>query len=204
MNRSDSVNGSLTAHSGFGQTAPNSWNYLHHCQPLGFARLEIDLRLDVDRGLILAHDVSQTPTGLRWSEVREWAESNNQSLNIDIKDLGALFALKQELLARPLTPEGIITGCGLRWCLEWTRDRPPAPVLLNLDRRDIRPDEWCELARWIGAQGLNVDLQRLTPRLARTARRQNLDLEVWTVATHADREKANLPGVTGMTTLIQF
>lgn len=212
----------LIAHSGFADTKPNSLASVAAASQAGADGVEFDVQCSADGAPVLAHDplvvspgglerhiaalpatsigigsfmvpgIAESPPAL--VDVIETCRDAGLLLNLDVKDLRALPAIRQLLFRTGYTEESFLTGCGIEEIKDAGRAIPEISLLVN-----VESEESLDAVVRIGAQGINVEHSLLTPSFVRAARRRFLSVAVWTVDDSEELQRMESLGVDSVT-----
>jgi glycerophosphoryl diester phosphodiesterase len=194
----------LIAHSGFADTPPNSLASVEAAREAGADGVEFDVQCSAEGIPILAHDsVVVSPRGLERPisslpstaiaeggfmvpgaaeappsllEVIDRCREVGLLLNLDVKDLRALVAIRQLVLKAGSKRETFLTGCTVEELSIAGRSAPELSILVNVETQDDLDAVVC-----LGGQGINLEHSLASPQIIEAARRRFLSVGVWTV-----------------------
>lgn len=219
----------ITAHTGCMGYSAHSLESLCAALKLGVNIYEDDIRVTVDNVPVLAHDdevaLSRGRRGslkaltleelesdsasqvLLLADVLNWIRTAGKMMNLDIKtddSLAPVFALVKQM---GMNDRVFLSGCEYDRALQANRLGPHLKKLLNVNVDSFRSLSYedavrqaCEEARTAGCFGLNVPHQAVQPYLLEAARRESLDVYVWTVEEAEDMWRMARWGVYSITT----
>lgn len=212
----------LIAHSGFADTAPNSLATIEAARAAGADGVEFDVQCSADGAPVLSHDprvVSSAGLERRISALPSTAigvgafmvpgiveappalvavidgcRNAGLLLNLDVKDLRALPAIRQALRRARYTEKTFLTGCRVDALSDLGRPIPEVSMLVNVDS-----GEALDQVVHLGAQGINIEHSLITPEILMAARRRFLSVAVWTVDDPEELQRVEELGVDSVT-----
>ena len=215
----------ITAHAACKGHAPeNTLASVRAALDLGADAIEIDVRLTRDAVPVLLHDatVDRTTDGsgelasLTLRQARRLDAGNGERIPTLREVLGAVAG--RALLVLEIKPvdieqevlDVVSASGGLDWCCVhsfWPQVvarvrtlEPKMPCSLLTGGREVK--DWAQLfafALSLGAQGVAVNHQAVTPELVRAARLRELRCSTWTVNARADVRRVAAAGVDAIT-----
>lgn len=216
----------LIAHSGFAGTPQNSLESVAEARSAGADGVEFDVQCSADGTPVLAHDsvvvslrglerpISSLPsTAISGGayrvpgatapppslvEVIDRCREAGLLLNLDVKDLNALPAIRQLILRVGNTRETFLTGCRVEELSAVGRSVPELSMLVNVESLDAL--DALDAVVLLGAQGINLEHSLAGPEILRAARRRFLSVGVWTVDEPDALQRVAQLGVDSVTT----
>ena len=233
----------IIAHSGFDGTAPNSLVTAGTARKAGVDAVEFDIQCSGDGVPIVTHDdylVTESGERRRIASVPACAVADGTFrvpgrdgcpptlleviaachacdliLNLDVKDMRALPAIRETVRDTRFTGRTVITGCRLAELYAEGRPDYGVPCVANIAPppddvvargvRSERTDRWLdatlELAVAVGVQGINMEHSRINETIVDAAHRRFLSVAVWTVTRRRRFDRLQSLGVDSITLL---
>ncbi|MDR0530483.1 MAG: glycerophosphodiester phosphodiesterase [Oscillospiraceae bacterium] len=169
----------ITAHAGALQTRPNTLESVKICLAApGVRHVEVDVRFLPDGTPVLGHEKAGT---VPLADCLALVAPTGKGLNLDMKETANVPAVVALLRAYGMEKTGFFTGiapsaaaavrdCGVRYYLNCSPKKSGADALALV-----------ELAKELGAVGLNVCYRRCPAKLVAAAHKAGLPVSVWTV-----------------------